>query len=147
MEETDKAQQAFENRLFGLEEKIEGESFVSIFDAKRLNMGGFITTSFTSIFNDNEDWSAFDHTHMELIIAPRITEKLSAFFAVGLMTRADWDNSLVEANSSTGMAMPPQSLTSKRKFDNLEFYTIMPWLLDGENGKLLTGGKQDSDVM
>lgn len=80
--------EAFENRLFELENRVEvdGETlgdglldlqtqlgdanFVTMFDAEHLNLGGFATTSFFTLFNDDDTSSAFDHTHLELIIAP-----------------------------------------------------------------------------
>ncbi|ODS32118.1 MAG: hypothetical protein SCARUB_02768 [Candidatus Scalindua rubra] len=120
-EKADERQEEFDLRLFEIEDKIGDKSLVSIFDAERLNLGGFISTNFTSMFKDDDNWSAIDNNHLELVIAPRITENLNAFFSLTLMTRADWDNSVVEANNPNGVAMPPQSLTSKRKFDNLKF--------------------------
>lgn len=70
---------AQDDRLMELEEKVGQRGVVHVMDALSLDLGGFISQTFTSINSDDNFESSFDLSQFELFLAGEVTEKLTYF--------------------------------------------------------------------
>ena len=130
--------EALEEELLELQLKQSGKTPVTAFDSIRLDFGGFITQTFTSVFaGDGPSRSSFDQTNLELLVGADITENDSFFAAVGFLRQADLVNEAsgtdvngrrfaAHANRTPGIIM-----WGKHDFDELLDVTygrmITPW--------------------
>jgi hypothetical protein len=130
--------EALEEELLELQLKQSEKTPVTAFDSMRLDFGGFITQTFTSVFNgDGPSRSSFDQTNLEFLIGADVTERDSFFAAIGFLRQADLINegSASDVNGRRFAAhanrIPGIIMWGKHDFDQLLDVTygrmITPW--------------------
>lgn len=82
-----------DERLAELEEQVGQRGVVHAMDALKLDLGGFISQTFTSISSDDDFQSSFDLSQFELFIAGEVSEKLTYFTILEFKRQADIDHS------------------------------------------------------
>jgi hypothetical protein len=130
--------EALEEELLELQLKQSEKTPVTAFDSIRLDFGGFITQTFTTVFNgDSPSEASFDQTNLEILIGADVTEKDSFFAAIGFLNQSDLINEATGTNVLTrGFApyatrVPGIIMWGKHDFNQLLDVTygrmITPW--------------------
>lgn len=83
--------EAIEDVLMDLDERVGSRGVVHLFDGMSLDIGGFLTQSFTAVHGDSSTESSFNATQFELLIKAQVTNNLSLFGALGWLREADLD--------------------------------------------------------
>jgi len=82
---------ALEEQLFDLEERVGDRAVVHAFDGLALDIGGFITQTYTVALGEDSNESSPNQTLFELLIKAQVTEDWSIFLAQGFLREADLD--------------------------------------------------------
>jgi len=80
-----------EEQLFEIEEKMGGKGIVHTFEVFDLDLGGFLTQSYTAAFGEASDEYSFNMTQLEILVKANIDEHWSLFTALGFLREADLD--------------------------------------------------------
>ncbi|MBT5027215.1 MAG: porin [Nitrospina sp.] len=123
-----------ERELLDLHLKQTDKTSVTAFDSMRLDLGGFITQTFTTTFNgDSPDRSSFDQTNFELLMGADVTDRDSLFIALGFLRQADLVNEAgldVEQRKFADHAnrIPGIIMWGRHDFDELLDVTYGRWI-------------------
>ena len=79
------------SQLLDLDDKVGKSGVVHVFDALDLQLGGFLTQTFTTVIGESDTESGFNQTLLEILLRAQITEDLSLFTALGFLREADID--------------------------------------------------------
>jgi len=80
-----------EDYVFDIDERLGSRPVVRAFDGLSLDIGGFITQSFTAAFGEDSSEASFNQTLFELLIAAQVNEDIDFFTALGFLREADLD--------------------------------------------------------
>jgi len=80
-----------ENIVFDLDERVGSRTVAHAFDAIQLDIGGFITQSFSAAFGGGQQPASFNNTQFELLIKAQVTDDWEIFLAQGFLREADLD--------------------------------------------------------
>lgn len=80
-----------EDVVLGLDDRVGSRAVVHAFDAMQLDIGGFITQSFTAAFGASSSAASFSNTLFELLIKARVNENWDVFLAQGFLRESDLD--------------------------------------------------------
>ncbi len=100
-QEIQKKLKELEDQIIELQLKESNRVPVTSFDSLKIDFGGFISQTFTSVFNgDSPSQSSFDQTNLEILIGADITENHRFFTAIGFLRQADLINEATATNVS-----------------------------------------------
>lgn len=80
-----------EEIVFDIDGRVGSRTVVHAFDALELDIGGFITQTFTAAFGGGESTASFNQTQFELLIKAKVNENWDIFLAQGFLREADLD--------------------------------------------------------
>ena len=78
-----------EETVYEIDDRTNGRGVANVFDAERLNIGGFFNTAFTYVDGEDGSAKAFNRQNFELLIRADLDENWSAFFAGGFLREGD----------------------------------------------------------
>lgn len=88
-EETAETLELVEELVFDLDEKVGDRALVRAFDAINLDIGGFLTQTYTVAVGEGGTEDSFNQTQFELLIGADVNEDISLFTALGFLREAD----------------------------------------------------------
>lgn len=80
-----------ESQVFDLEERVGSRTLVRAFDGMSLDLGGFLTQTFTAAFGEDSSEVSFNQTLFEILLKAQVSESISLFTALGFLREADLD--------------------------------------------------------
>jgi hypothetical protein len=78
-----------ESTLFDLDERVGSRGLLRAFDGMSMDVGGFLTQSFTATPDQDSTQASFNQTLFELLLRTQISDDWSLFTAFGLLREAD----------------------------------------------------------
>ncbi len=80
-----------EEQVADIEDRVGSRAIAKAFDAESLDIGGFLTQSFSTAIGDDSSEASFNQTQFELLLRSQINKNWSFFAALGFLREADLD--------------------------------------------------------
>ena len=80
-----------EEQVADIEDRVGSRAIAKAFDAESLDIGGFLTQSFTTAIGNDSSEASFNQTQFELLLRSQLTKDWSFFAALGFLREADLD--------------------------------------------------------
>lgn len=80
-----------ENQVMELEERVGDRAVVHAFDAIKLDLGGYLTQTFTTVWSEDTTRSSFDSAHFQFFIKAEISDRWSTFTLLEFAREAEME--------------------------------------------------------
>ncbi len=78
-----------DKRLYKIEKALRAKNPILPMDATRIRMGGFLTSTYSVLFNDKETETSFNSNRFEILLSADLNEKLDFFTAFGIISESE----------------------------------------------------------
>ena len=96
-EEEQSELEEIDDRVYDLEKSMGGKSPILPIDAEKIRLGGFLTSTYTQLFNSTGSEGSFNSNRFEILLGADLTKKLDFFTAFGIVSESELAN---EASAS-----------------------------------------------
>jgi len=79
----------FDERIYEIEKSLEGKFPILPIDAKKIRLGGFLTSTYSHLFNSTGSEGSFNSNRFEILLGADMSKKLSFFTAFGIISESE----------------------------------------------------------
>lgn len=87
-EEESSELEELDDRLYEVEKSLSGKAPVLPIDAKKIRLGGFLTSTYSQLFNSNSSEGSFNSNRFEILLGADMTKRLNFFTAFGIISES-----------------------------------------------------------